>query len=393
VDAVPHFVQRGDAPVFVADGTDTLACRCGRSTLVQFYDPARFLAIDIQCGQCGAITSTPGLPDGAASPAAVVAARRGGETPPSTTRLAGGTAIIGQEELERLTALYQPRTPASNLYAITDATLDSIAAAYDRLTDGLFADHLAAVQRDAAGPFPGLRAFPLAWAIAHLRARLRDPGWSGCFATDADAAATVHVAALHHFIACWSGHPLFAAMTTHAAQGRFSLHALAPFAAAKCLADLGNRIAFPLPDGTPARVSGFAIAVGPTDQVAVHVDLFDPFEWPHGKPWTPPILHAAVEEVLAGTQARINLRRPGLLLLSPGVAKDDFDPSLIEAIRHAVQAKGRRHRGLMAMGTILLRLQPTAKPDEARFGYGLFPIANRHYAGGSILGADARIGG
>jgi hypothetical protein len=35
----------------------------------------------------------------------------------------------------------------------------------------------------------------------------------------------------------------------------------------------------------------------------------------------------------------------------------------------------------MAVAPIVLRLQPLADPHAVRFGYGLFPIANRHYQG------------
>ncbi len=59
----PHFVQVGAAPVFRGAGIGDLSCGCG-SVLIEGYLPANFLAIRIQCFRCGAVTGTPGLPDG-----------------------------------------------------------------------------------------------------------------------------------------------------------------------------------------------------------------------------------------------------------------------------------------------------------------------------------------
>ena len=60
---VPHFIQVGAAPVFRGVGLGELVCRCG-TVLIERYLPGNFLAIRIQCFRCGAVSSTPGLPDG-----------------------------------------------------------------------------------------------------------------------------------------------------------------------------------------------------------------------------------------------------------------------------------------------------------------------------------------
>jgi hypothetical protein len=61
LDQAPHFLQVGVAPIFVGDGTDDLACRCGASVLVRGLRPGVLLAIDLECAACGAVTTTPGL--------------------------------------------------------------------------------------------------------------------------------------------------------------------------------------------------------------------------------------------------------------------------------------------------------------------------------------------
>lgn len=197
--------------------------------------------------------------------------------------------------------------------------------------------------------------------------------------------AVVHLTAFLHFVATWSHHPLFAAMVAGAAARRFSVHGLAPFAVAHCATMLGNRISFPAPVGEPPRLGSFNLATGPTDIVSVRIDVFDRFEVPFGQPWDQASLRAAVADQIAAAQARINLRNPGLLVLSPGAALAGYDEALIEAVKHGLQLLGRKNRGLMAVAPIVLRLQATPDPHTVRFGYGFFPTANRHYVGDSLL--------
>ena len=71
--ATPHFVQVGAAPVFRGAGTGDLLCRCGASVLIQGYLPGNFLAIRIQCFRCGAVSTTPGLPEGEILPRSAIA--------------------------------------------------------------------------------------------------------------------------------------------------------------------------------------------------------------------------------------------------------------------------------------------------------------------------------
>jgi len=61
---IPHFVQVGSVPVFRGAGSSDLVCRCGASVLIQGYLPGNFLAIRIKCFRCGAVSTTPGLPEG-----------------------------------------------------------------------------------------------------------------------------------------------------------------------------------------------------------------------------------------------------------------------------------------------------------------------------------------
>jgi hypothetical protein len=371
-----HFIQQGETTVFVGPGSGTLACACG-NTLIQGFDPARFLAVGLQCGQCGQVTTTARLPDDTAPPFAVIVAEPVAEPRPVTSTMPDHAFVIGRAEMSRITALYQPVTPVNNVYRVSPALLDEAVATHDRHV----ADPLPC---SVVVGFTGLSNNALGWAISHLRAHIRQENWS-CLDDVPTSIATVHVAAFLHFVFTWSHHPLFPAMVATAASRGFSAHGLAPFATAHCATMQNNRVSFPAPAGTPPRLEGFNLATGPTDVVGVHVDAFDRFEVPFGRPWDQSTLRSAVADHIAAAQSRINLRRPGLLVLSPGSAMGGFDEALIEAVQHAMQTEGRKNRGLMAVAPIVLRLQAQPDPHAVRFGYGFFPTPNRHYAGDSLL--------
>ena len=73
-------------PPSPARASVVFGCRCGQSLLIAGYEPRNFLGIAIQCAACGRISETPGLPQGAAPPAAVTLVERGAENPPATHR-------------------------------------------------------------------------------------------------------------------------------------------------------------------------------------------------------------------------------------------------------------------------------------------------------------------
>jgi hypothetical protein len=368
----PHFVQFGDAPIFIGGGAETLACECGR-TLIEGYDPERFVGIAIACSACGTVTETPLLPDGVAPPTPVVIADAGADPAAFATALASGAALIGRAEMDRIMGLYRPRTPASNVYSVSDPFLDETAAMFEQLTGG-------ALPAVAAGFADGLAHHALAWSVLHLRERLRSDALA-CLESPASSIACGTVSGFRHFAATWSQHPLFPAMIASAADRGFSAHGLALFAAAHGLLQQNNRIGFPTPSGTPGRVTYVRLATGPSQSIPVLTKVFDRFEVPWGRPWNPDGLRAAVQEAIESEQGRINPRNPGMLLLSPGSAMAGFDEALIQAVQAVMQGVGRRHRGLMAVGPIVLRLLPGPDPHAVQFGYGLFPVENRHYRG------------
>jgi hypothetical protein len=373
VTAEIHFVQGGEAPILIGAGTGTLACTCG-NTLATGYDPDRVLGIGIQCARCGTVTATAPLPEGIMPTASAIIAEPSPEPRTTSMTVPRGVSVIGRTEMDRLQALFRPLTPADNVYQMSPERVDAAAAAYER--------HVGAALPAIAPeqPFQGLQEHALGWAVGHLRAQMRDPSWNG-IQDNATATAALHLSGFLHFVATWSHHPLFPAMAATAADHGCSLHGLAPFAAAHCLTMMGNRIIFPPPEGYPGRIESFGLFTGPTSGVTVHTDVFDRFEFPFGEPWDHPSLLGAVKAAIERAQGKINVRNPGLLLLSPGSALGGFDGALNKALESAMFSLGRKNRGLMAVAAIVLRQQPTPDPAAVRFGYGFVPANNRRFQG------------
>ncbi len=383
VSRPPHFVQTAGAPVFIGQGNGALTCRCGQSELVRGYDPRAFLAVDFQCAACGAITTTPGLSALATPPTSIIPLERIGETSAHGTPIQAGAVLAGREEIDRLTMLYQPRQQPTPEMTVSAAFLDAMEADYDRLTGGLLAEHTAALNAADGGVAPGLKTHALLWALRTLRTDLGQPGWS-CAGTDAYAVATAHIGAFRYFTDCWSHHPLFPMMAKAAADTGFSLHGLAPYAAAKALADSGNRVGFSVPQDGSERVRDFHIAIGPNERMACVIDVFDRFEWPNTPLPSAATVHAAVRERLEASKARVNLKHPGMLILSPGPFDTSLDQPTVDAIIDLMRTQGRRYRGLSGMGIILAKVKASWQPDTVAFGYTFYPWPNPRYTGAGV---------
>ncbi len=389
MERTPHFVQTDGRPVFTGHGTGELRCRCGESVLVRGYDPKNFLAVDFQCSVCGVIVTTPGLSALAQPPSAVVPLDRSADAPPEGAAIPAGRVLAGREELDRLMHIYTPSGPASDLTTLSEGWLDAIDADYDRLTGGLLATHLDVVATaEAAKPLSGLAKHKLAWASHTLRAALRDPDFD-CIRTDAGSVATTLASAFRYFLDCWSHHPLFAEMAAAAADTGFSLHGTSLFAAAKCLSDSGNRVAFlPSRDGS-GRVREFAIAMGPNDRLACVLDSIAAYEWPSGRTsWVFEELRALVLERLLASKARINQKRPGMIVLSPSPTGETLEQPLVDAIFTAFHSHGRRYRHVSAMSVILPKIAPTPERNTVRFGYSFLPVANPKHVSVAVRVGD-----
>jgi hypothetical protein len=223
-----------------------------------------------------------------------------------------------------------------------------------------------------------------------------------------DTIAASQLGAFREFLLVWGQHPLFPAMAAGAAATGFSTHALAVFAAARCMAADGNRIGFVPPD-RGERIDGFHIATGSTasgstetgstetgstetgstetgstERVAVLVHRFDRFDWPRGRGVEVAATRAATIDALIASQGRINVRRPGIVVLSVGSVLRQHDPLIVEGITRALHERGRRHRGLAAVALVMPKIYPTKRSDQVVFGWAYLPFANPHHTGSGI---------
>ena len=402
----PHFRQLGEAPVFVGDGADDLLCRCAGSTLVRGNRPGVLLAIGIECAACGAVTVTPGLPKGQELPQGVRVVERNRMAVAEPLVLAPGLVLADRDELARVDRLSAPRALPAAPFEMSAATLAAAAAEYDRLSGGQLDAHRRAVA--AADEAAGLARLPLAWALAQLEDGAGRPGW-WCLAKEPDAVAAMILGAFREFPLVWSQHPLFPAMAASVARTGFSIHALAVFAAARCIAADGNRIGFaqpgsgigptphsggvgPTPHSGDAPIDGFHIETGPTERLPVVVRRFDRFDWPGGADASPATARAAAIDALIASQARINPRQPGFLVVSVGAARRTIDPAVLAGLDQTMRERARRHRSLAGVALILPSIQATERSDQVAFGWSFVPFGNPQYGHGSVRTGELREG-
>ncbi|HEX2941859.1 MAG TPA: FkbM family methyltransferase [Rhodopila sp.] len=282
-----------------------------------------------------------------------------------TVQMPDYLVAAARQEMDRLTA-QQPITPPGNTYQISETLLHD-AAGYA----GMGAWEPGADL--PADPWAGLKENALAWSIRHIGLRLRDPHWR-CLESPTTAYAVTVLTGFLHFHATWRHHPSFASMMARVAVNGFSLHALAGFAVAHCLAMQQNLISIPAASKTLGR---FDIITGPTESVPVHTAVLDRFEMPFGKPWDA----ASLQTALAVKLAAVDTGQRSLLAISPGAVPAEFDAHLITALRQLLQRQGSRHRRLIAVLPIMLRLLPGPGAQAVRFGYAFHSVGNPASAG------------
>ncbi len=367
----------------MGDGADDLVCRCAGSILVRGHHPGTLLAIGIECAACGKVTDTPGLPTGQVLPIGVRVAERTRMAVAEPLALAPGMVLADRDELARVELLTTPRNVPAAPFEMSAATLATAAADYDRLSGGEFFAHRRAVAAASLDAASALGHLPLAWALPQLEAGVDTPGW-WCLAKEPDAVAAVQLGAFREFPLVWSQHPLFPAMAASAAAGGFSTHALAVFAAARCMGAAGTRVGFAAPDRDDGRIEGFLVETAPTQRLPVLVRRFDRFDWPRGRGLEVAAVRAAAIDALIASQSRINVRQPGILVLSVGSVLRQHDPIIIEGVSRTLLERGRRHRGLAAVALVLPKIYPAGRSDQVVFGWTFLPFANPQH-GGSLL--------
>jgi hypothetical protein len=359
--------------VFRGAGTGNLVCSCGDSVLIQGYLPGNFLAIRIKCSRCGAVTSTPGLPDGEILPRSAVAIAATEATVTTTSVVGYGDTLACRDAIARDYALTRPRHLPDEPLLLSRAMLEAAAADYDRLTGGRLAEHAAA---SPSGEGSEQGGYPFAWSVLRLRERIDRPGWSWLYQDD-DAMAAMHVVALHRLMQCWGQHPLLARIAAPLAQRDKFIHTVAGLAMAKLLFDAGNRVRFAL-SGSDVDLRLTTVAGEPLTFALLAPGAL---QWREKDRRSPDVLRDAVVDAMAAAQGQVNRSRPGIVVLAASILRQDFDQMVVDAIHAAFQAVGRRHRGVAAVGIVLPKLLPAGHPDWIGLGYAFYPILNPRFAG------------
>lgn len=376
MELAPHFVQVGNAPALVCDGRDDLACGCGQPVLIKGYRPERLVAIAVRCALCGTVTNTPDLPAGAMLQGHVVALDRNAQEMTDPGVMPPGVVFADRAAVERLEAPLRPRPPSGEPVTLSSALLRETIEAYDRLTGGAYAAHA-----EACLPlhWTGVRRYPLAWAVQHLQAWLSRPDLPLLGPIETTVAA-VHFGAFRQFLATWGHHPLFPEMATLAASTGFGVHELAIFAALAAVHEGGNRIGIMRPADGPPRIREWFVQAGDR-LLGLEIPAFPRFAWPDGKPWSAAAIRTALQDAIDGARGRINLRNPGIVVLSVGVVPEGLDQPMRDGMDRIFRMAGRTNRGLAALATITPRVVATGRGDQYGFGWLFQPLANPAFEG------------
>ena len=341
--------------------------------LIQGYLPGNFLAIRIRCFRCGAVSTTPGLPEGEILPRSAIAIAPTQTPMVTTSDIAPGHVLACRDAIARDYALTRPRHLPDEPLLLSRAMLETAAADYDRLTGGRLAEHSAG-SPPAEGPDHG--AYPFAWSVLRLRERIDRPGWCW-FHHDDDAMAAMYVTALHHLMQCWGQHPLLARLAAPLAERDRFIRTVAGLAMAKLLFDGGNRVGF--------SFSGNDVDLHFTTPVDEPLSLAllapDALQWRQKDRRSPDVLRGAVIDAVASAQGRVNRSKPGIVVLAVSILQPDFDQMVVDAIHAAFQTVGRRHRGVAAVAVVMPKVLPVGQTDRVGFGYALYPIRNPRFAG------------
>jgi hypothetical protein len=345
------------------------------SVLIEGYLPANFLAIRIRCFRCGAVTATPGLPEGDIVPRSAVAVDAEQTPMVATADVPPGAVLACRDALEREYVLTRPDTWPDQPVLLSRAMLEATASDYDRLTGGRLEDQ-AAASPPPEGAAQG--SYPFAWAVLRLRDRIDRAGWSWVYQDD-DAMAAMYVTAMHHLMWCWGRHPLLSRLVAPLAQSDRFIRTVVTLAVAKLLFDAGNRVGFSFAAG------GVDLNFATIADEPLSLALLAPqsLQWQQRDRRSPETLRDAVINALAATQGRVNHSKPGIVVLAASILQPDFDQMAVDAIHAAFRSVGRRHRGVAAVAVVIPKVLPAGQPDRIGFGYAFYPIRNPRFPGES----------
>jgi hypothetical protein len=368
---LPHAVQVGLAPAFIGEGSGDLVCPCGQSVLIRGYLPRNFLAISIKCFRCGAVSVTPGLPDGDVLPHDAVAVPRRAVAMVASTTIPRAAVFASEEAIQHDYAATRPRSAPAEPMTLDASVLAATAADFDRLSGGALAAHIAAAERSVS---LDATEYPFALAQLRLRGLVDRPGWSWLYQND-DAMAAMHIAAFQDFLHCWGQYPRLDRLAPAlAAPGRF-LRIMTGFATAKLLYDAGNRVGLSLPDAVPH------FSAGSDEALSLAMLAPDALQWRRRERWNAQVIRSAVTEALASVQGQVNGRRPGIVVLSVSILLPGFEQALVDGIGAVLHSVGRKHRGVAAVVFVMPKVAPVKRLDQVGFGYDFCPVTNPYYSG------------
>lgn len=348
-----YLIQGLDGPIFKGPvpSTAQLVCEgCRSSVLIENYAAQNFVCVRIKCFKCGTITQTPGIDDGEILPPKVLVIGTEGKCLLEKQVIISAQMTVTCDPLivDRQKDL-QPKLRPALRREMSLAWLDSVADTYNNVTRGSLAVHAATADRARRQGIFSLE-YPLASALGYLRWQVARNKFS--LNPRYDLAPLSFIMAFEQFVGAWQHHPRFSEIA-QALKGKYAFfHTIVTLAIATYMFTHDNRIGLTLVDRAGV----------PSPDLYVRVDADRRF---HIEVKAPLIMHdlvakrlnvndvsQLVEKVLKSASKQINRHRPGILVISMGLADPSLETVFDEGVTTALRNRGHNHRSVAAVVSV-----------------------------------------
>lgn len=275
--ARPVIRQGSAAPVFRGLGQGHFLCGNCHSILVENFEAASLVAIQIECFHCSKVSTTPEWPTSKPLPHSIVTLGSEGHF------LVSGPVLLGEQasftcdqEIERLQGALRAFSNEPKPFDLANDGLEQFIARLDVLTNGKMSRELgkARVAQRSGDKMASVR--PLPWAVARIERQLSLKHFD---LSSADGVSLNFLQVAWHLLQRWANHPL----AYEFARGMiFEFHhAATMLTAASYMVDHGNRVGFTDVGAEEGSSPDLYIDISRSERVSIEVKAPPNLQWPN----------------------------------------------------------------------------------------------------------------
>lgn len=333
ISTYPRFIQGSDQPAFEGLGTDDFVCsNCG-NILAKNLDTRSLAAVDIECRACGVVTRTASWPDNETMPFHILLLSLGKKYLLNTPlKLNNRLVITCEQEVARIKAITGSKKAGNDLVTLSHEVLDTLVLELNIYTNGDFEKNLTRTLNARKKGNMRFLDFPLAWAIAHLRARLDE---NFIDVQSIDKIAIQYLQQYRETNSRWKHHPLFTSIV-RAICSEFH-HFITMLITACYLEDSGNRIGLTDSESAKGRSPDLYINTELNERVSIEVKAPKVFLWPQENKNSSEF-ERSIFSALQSARGQIT-GSSGLVVIGANSLSPDFEELFKKAIVKVLQEK------------------------------------------------------